>query len=240
MDRAILPPGQKLTLVPTRRGARLIQAGHVVSEILALPGPTHSLFDIMAAGARLLAHGPRLALLGFGGGAVVAPLRALGWPGEIEAVDLSLEAALAYSRIAAPSLGDVRVTIADAAEWLRARRGRFDVIVEDLSVPSATDLVMPPVSFGPLPELLSRRLTPSGLAIVNVFSPGQTGWSRCIDRLRPRGLQARVVCPRDFDHRLLILARRLPPAPQIARGLRAALAAMGSRQARRFTVKAQA
>jgi hypothetical protein len=234
----MLSRGQQLSLVPTRRGARLVQAGHVISEILAAPGPTHSLFDIMAAAASVLASGPRLALLGFGGGAILAPLRALGWQSGIDAVDLSLEAVLAYSDIAGSALGDVRVTIADAAAWLRGRRAPFDLIVEDLSVPSATDLVMPTVSFDPLPALVAARLRPRGVAIVNVFSPGPEGWSGCLERLSPRGLSAQVVCPHDFDHRLLILGRHLPAARETARGMRAALASIGSRQARRFSLRA--
>jgi hypothetical protein len=52
----------------TRRGARMIEGDVVLSEILARPGPTHSLFDLLAAAVTALSPGPRLAVLGFAGG----------------------------------------------------------------------------------------------------------------------------------------------------------------------------
>jgi hypothetical protein len=234
------PAEQEFEAVPTRRGARLLVAGHVMSEILAQPGPTHSLFDLMAAGAAWLAPGRRLALLGFGGGSIVAPLRALGWWEEIEAVDLSLAAALAYARTAGDALGPVRVTLADAARWLRARRAPLDAIVEDLSVPSAggDELLMPDVCFEALPALIGKRLAPRGLALVNVFSPGREGWDVALARLVPRGFKALVVEADDFDHRLLILGRSLPSPVTVSRALRSALASIRSRQRERFSVRA--
>lgn len=232
------PAGERgLTCLPTPRGARLLHAGHVVSEILSAPGPTHSLFDLMAACAVTLAGGARLALLGFGGGGVVAPLRALGWHGAIQAVDLSLDPVLAYTQVAGPDLGPVHVTIEDAARWLRARRRPWDAIVEDLSLPDGDDLVMPQPCFDPLPALIASRLARRGVAIVNVFSPGRPGWSATLARLVPRGLEARVVHPGEFDHRLLIVGRSLPSPARISRSIRAALASIRSRQRDRFSVR---
>jgi hypothetical protein len=226
-----------LTCVATRRGARLLHAGHVVSEILSAAGPTHSLFDVMAACVAVLADGPRLALLGFGGGSIVAPLRALGWRGRIQAVDLSLGAVLAYARVGGPDLGPVRVTIADVVRWLRAQRRPWDAIVEDLSVPHGDDLIMPEACFDPLPALVAARLARRGLAVVNVFSPGGPAWSATLKRLVPRGLEARVVHTHEFDHRLLILGRSLPDATHITRSVRAALTSIRSRQRDRFSVR---
>jgi len=76
----------------TRRGARIREGDVILSEILALPGPTHSLFDLLAAGIAALAPGPRVAMLGFAGGGVVAPLRAMGWNHPLCCVDLSGDA----------------------------------------------------------------------------------------------------------------------------------------------------
>ncbi|MEC9081308.1 MAG: hypothetical protein VYE44_05980, partial [Verrucomicrobiota bacterium] len=63
---------------PTGRGARLVQNGSVLSEVLAQPGPTNSVFDALAALVRLFSPGARVGLLGFAGGGIIAPLRAMG------------------------------------------------------------------------------------------------------------------------------------------------------------------
>jgi hypothetical protein len=232
-----VPTSDSLTFVRTRAGARLEHAGHVVSQMRATPGPTHSLFDLMAACVSTLAPGPHLALLGFGGGSIVAPLRALGWDHPIDAVDLSIEATLAYSRVAGAHLGDVCVTLRDAAAWLRSQRKRFDAIVEDLSLNVPGDLVMPPVCFDPLPKLIAARLTTRGVALVNVFSPGPLGWNAWLRRLVPAGLRAVILEPDDFDHRLLLLSRHLPDAHTLSTRIRATLHAIRSRQASRFALR---
>ena len=72
----------------TRRGARIIDDDVVLSEILARPGPTHSLFDVLAAAVAAFAPGPRFAMLGFAGGGMIAPLRAMGCDIPVRAVDL--------------------------------------------------------------------------------------------------------------------------------------------------------
>ena len=41
----------------TRRGARIIEDDVVLSEVLAQPGATHSLFDVLAAAVGTLAPG---------------------------------------------------------------------------------------------------------------------------------------------------------------------------------------
>ena len=61
-----------MKIVRTRRGARIVDDDVVLSEILAKPGPTHSLFDLLAAAVATLAPGPRFAMLGFAGGGIVA------------------------------------------------------------------------------------------------------------------------------------------------------------------------
>jgi SAM-dependent methyltransferase len=225
-------------LLITRRGARLWQSGHVVSEILARPGPTHSLFDVLAACAVVLAPGPRLAMLGFGGGSLVAPLRALGWGQAIDAVDLCGTSERAFRRICRGWAGDVRVSIAEASAWLRRRRGRFDVIVEDLSIPVPGDLVMPSVCFDPLPRLIARRLRPGGIVVINVFSPGRGGWRPVLDRLRaPLGASC-VIRLHDFDHQILVASEALPHPSALSRRLRRALRHLRSRTAGRFTLHA--
>jgi hypothetical protein len=226
-------------LVPTRRGARLLHDGHVVSEILAAPGPTHSLFDVLAAAAVVVAGGPRLALLGFGGGSTVAALRALGWDHPLDAVDLSETGTRAFRSLAAGWAGRLNVATDEASAWLRRQRRPFDVIIEDLSVPIPGDLVMPAVCADPLPRLIAARLRPSsGVAIINCFSPGPRGWRSLLARLLAPGWSARVLLLDDFDHRLLVVGRRLLPSRAFAHRLRRVLERLGSRQARRVHVRA--
>jgi SAM-dependent methyltransferase len=228
---------QAVTLRATTRGVRVVQEGHVVSEVVARPGPTHSLFDVLAAAVVTLARGPRLALLGLGGGSVVAPLRALGWAGSIAAVDRSREMVRVFRRIAAPALGPVSATVADAAAWLGRQQEEIDVVVEDLSVPVPGDLVMPEVCFDPLPHLIGRHLAPGGVAVVNAFSPGPQGWDRLLQRLRVPGTESLVVHLDEFDHRVLLLGEELPAAPQVGRRLRQLLHQLRSRQATRVRVR---
>src|SRR5262245_59584964 len=120
---------------PTSRGARLVQHGAVLSEVLGQPGPTHSVVDVMAATALALATRPcpSLALLGFAAGGIIAPWRALQCPGPVDAVDLDLQGASVFHRRCGAWCGEVRVHQADAAAWLRRRPSSYDIIIEDLS-----------------------------------------------------------------------------------------------------------
>src|SRR5262245_16741215 len=135
-----------LRIVRTPWGARVVQAGTVLSEVLAAPGPTHSLFDVLAAAVTALTPGPRVALLGFAAGGIVAPLRAMGFPHRLEAVDLSLEGEKLFRELSGAWAGRVSLAHADAAVWLGARRGRYDLIVEDLFLEGRSGMIKPRAS----------------------------------------------------------------------------------------------
>ena len=115
----------------TKRGARIRDDDVVLSEMLAEPGATHSLFDVLAAAVAVLARGPRIAMLGFAGGGMVAPLRAMGCDHPLHCVDLSAEAEPIFRELSSVWAGDVVLDIEDAEAWLLKRRGKFDVIIED-------------------------------------------------------------------------------------------------------------
>ena len=75
----------KPELQNTKQGARLVQNGSVLSEVLSEPGPTQSVFDILAA-AIMLNNKNRVGILGFAAGGLIGPLRSmnghqhlLGW-----------------------------------------------------------------------------------------------------------------------------------------------------------------
>jgi len=95
----------------------------VISEILSAPGPTHSVFDVLAAAVVLLYRGPRVALLGFAGGGVVAPLRAMGFSGTLDVVDLDDRGERIFRAVSGAWRGPVKFELGEASEWLRRRQG---------------------------------------------------------------------------------------------------------------------
>lgn len=241
-----LPP---VRIVRTRRGISLVQGRDVLSDTLAAPGPTHGLFDVLAAcmvaglpGAR--AGEPparaRVAMLGFAAGGVVGPLRAMGYAGRLDAVDLSLAPAALFRALCAEWAGDVRLQEADAAAWLRGRRHPYDVILEDITVPGPQGATKPAVSLDTLPQLLPRALAPGGRAIVNVLPVPGLSWDALFERLAGEAPAVQVVHCEDFVNRVLLTGARLPSARTTASALRAALRRIRSRQQSRITVERRA
>jgi spermidine synthase len=224
-------------IVRSRSMTRLLHGRHVVSMALTQARASHSLFDVLAACVPALSPGSRLALLGFGYGAILAPLRALRWPHAIDAVDLSDEGLAVLRRCAGQWIEPLRFSLCEASAYLARRRGRYDMIVVDLSQPVPGDLTMPDVCFTRLPALISRRLTLRGVVVVNAFSPGAGGWRALIAHLRIPNFDTRIVIPDEFDHRIIICGRRLPRPRALGRALRANLAAIHSRQSRRISVR---
>ena len=219
-----------MRIVRTKRGARIVEDDVIVSEIVSAPGPTHTLFDALAACVTALAPGPRFALLGFAGGGMVAPLRALGWEHPVRAVDLSREGERLFRSLAGDWAGEVRVDEQDAAAWLRGSAARWDVVCEDLSVPSPAGTVKPYVSFDPLPQLVKRRLAPGGVAITNLLPLPGTSWPSLIARVAHPHRQALVATLEEYDNRFVIAGNDLPDAREAARRVRAALRGIGSSQ----------
>ncbi len=220
-----------MRVVRTRRGLRLVEGDVILSELLARPGPTHCLFDVLAACVRALAPGPRVALLGFAGGGIVAPLRAMGFHHAIEAVDLDPTGEALFRKLSRHWALDVRVDRMDAVEWLAREREPFDVIVEDLSVPSPAGTVKPPVSFADLPPLVRRRLKPLGVAITNLLPQPDASWDELIRPVAKPYSRSVVIELLEHENRLVV-AGAIPKDP--LKPVRAALDAIGSVQARKI------
>lgn len=218
----------------------MLQAGDLLSEVRALPGATDTLFDVIAAAVALLAPGPRVAILGFAGGGMMAPLRALGYQGEVDAVDHDRAGHRLFTRYMARWAGPVRFHHAEAATWL-ARPGRiYDGIVEDLSIAGPTGATKPAASLDPLPALLRRRLAPRGVAVVNLLPVPGVAISRLAQSVSSAFPEARQVFFRDYENRLLLLGRSLPPAREIGAMLRGELRRIRSALAGAFRVRVQA
>jgi hypothetical protein len=224
---------------PTRRGLRFLQHGVVISEMLRQPGPTHSVADLLAAAVLASATGPRVALLGFAAGGIMAPLRALGWTTEVYAVDLNAALHHLFLNAARDWAGPVQFTQDDAAGWLRGHSRCFDVMVVDLSVSNRGDVQNPPCVWTELPGLMATRLSSGGCAVFNLLPGAGEDWNTVIGRiLRPLGCpRAHVVLLDEFENRLLIADRRARAARTWSMELRRLLSAIGSRQARGFRVR---
>jgi hypothetical protein len=224
-------------VVRGRYGARLEDGEDLVSLVLAAPGPTHELFDVLAAAVVALAPGPRVILLGFAAGGMLGPLRAMGWAQSVDAVDRSNQGLALFRELCGGWALPLNFHRAEACSWLHRRRARYDVILDDLSVSTAHGHLKPPESLGALPRLIQRRLRPGGLAVINVFpGPGEV-WCETLAAVTAPWGQALLVGGEAFSNRLVLACEALPSARAAGRRLRAALRSIGSRQAGQISVR---
>jgi spermidine synthase len=209
----------------------------VLSTLRSRPGPLHDMYDVFAACAAVLVRGPRIVLLGFAGGGILAPLRAAGCRAPIEAVDRTRRGERVFRRLASDWCGEVRLIRAHADDWLRRSRARYDLIVEDLTVNGADGPTKPEVCVNSLPDLLDRRLAPGGVVVTNVLPV--SGWTlrRLLTTMSAPHPQARVIHFLDWENRLLVAGTSLPPARILARRLGAVIDCIGSRMRGRFAVR---
>lgn len=212
----------------------MIQNGVVLSEVLREPGPTHSVFDVLAAATFLGRKEPaEIAVLGFGGGGVLAALRALGCQSIVHAVDKDVAGWRILSAHADGWLSRVEWYRQDAVQWLRQNRRRFDLIIEDLSVGANGDVIKPEATWTVLPRLIQSRLRSGGGAIFNLLRPPGMSWANGIDEVaRPfAGTPGLVISMDAFENRIVLLGA-LDHAPRACgRQLREVLRRLRSRMA---------
>lgn len=220
---------KSIRIVRGTHGARLVQGDTTLSHVRDRPGPTHGLFDVLAACVKALSPGPRFLMLGFAAGGVVAPLRAMGWTTPIEAVELSPVGERLFRELCDDWAGDVTVHRGDAVAWLQRSRRRFDLVLEDLSVAGSAGARKPEVSLQVLPALMRERLRQDGVVVMNLLPVPGVPWTRLLPDLAAPHRGARVVHLRDYDNRLLIAGDDLPSAAAISRSLRDTLQGIGSR-----------
>jgi len=225
-----------IEIQPTLRGYRIRQNGCVLSEVLRRPGPTNSVFDVLAAATAVMAPGPEVGLLGFAGGGMVAPLRRAGCKARIRAVDLSRQGYDLFARLSSSWCGSVEFTEGDAVAWLKERRGGFDVVIEDLSVPVSGDVEKPEISWTELPGLIRSSLRPGGVAITNLLKSGGMNWGEFTGRFTGGYRRALVVHLREFENRILIAGDFDHSAAWVSRRLKVCLRKIGSDQAEAFRV----
>lgn len=221
----------------TPNGFRLSQHGVVVSELRTRPGPTHSVFDVLSASIRVLKPSGHLGLLGFAGGGMMAPLRALSVTAPVHAVDLDRTGYDLFHEHCRSWAGGLCWNHGDAVAWLRQQRRPFDLLVEDLSIPESGDVTKPQVSWEILPPLIRRKLVPDGIAIFNLLPPANGRWSGEVARIASGFPCSLVIHFEEFENRILVGARFLPAARQFAARLRSALICIGSRQVGKIHVR---
>ena len=221
----------------TPGGIRLSQHGVVISEVRLGPGPTHSVFDVLAALIAILRPEARVGVLGFAAGGMMAPLRALGSDVRVDAVDLDAASYGVFEEHCLEWAGDVAWEQADAVRWLRHRREEYPVLVDDLSVSMAGDVYKPDVSWDEIPALMSRRLGARGVGIFNCL-PGPDGRIPSVfaERVLLLG-SVRVILLDDFENKVVLAGPGTPSAHWIGRQLRAALRRIGSLQSGRVRVR---
>ena len=226
-----------MDITPTKHGLRLSQHGVVLSELRTTPGPTDSVFDVLAAALAVLAPDARTGVLGFAAGGMMAPLRALGVKSVIHSVDLERAGHDLFCRHCPEWAAQVNWQQADAVDWLRGQTAKFDLLVEDLSVPREGDVFKPDVSWEVLPELIRARLRPGGCAVFNLMlSPGDS-WNSALPKVTRHFAEARLVHLDEFENRLLIAGARVPTARALGIALRRELRRLRSRQAGRMQVR---
>ncbi|HAM70079.1 MAG TPA: hypothetical protein DCM86_00355 [Verrucomicrobiales bacterium] len=221
----------------TKTGLRLSQHGVVISELRTIAGPTHSLFDLLAALIHTLAPTGRVGILGFAGGGMVAPLRALGVDRQIASVDLDREAYELFRRECPAWVGQVAWSEGDAADWLERQRRPFDLIVEDLSIPQDGDVFKPSICWEGLPRLIASRLAPHGVAVFNLLKPAHGRWNPEFAALVARFSKAHLLGLEEFENRIVVAGSRLPSARALGGALRRGLRGIRSRQAGRLRVQ---
>lgn len=224
-----------MIVTPTEHGLRLSQHGVVISELRTSPGPTHSVFDVLAASIAVLAPAGRVGVLGFAGGGMMAPLRALGVTAVIDSVDLD-RAGYDLFRQHCPHWTDgVKWQQADAVDWLRQQSCAFGLLMDDLSVPQDEDVFKPAISWDVLPELMRTRLRRGGFGVFNLLPAAGGTWKSDLARLLKHGgwspAQARLIYLDEFENRILITGDKLPSPRKLGSQFRQALRRLGSRQA---------
>lgn len=212
----------------------------MLSEILASPGPTHSVFDALAAGIAL--HEAKIAragLLGFAGGGLVAPLRAMGCAASVASCDLDSSGWQLFQELSADWCGDVTMQEVDAIEWLRASRKRLDVIVEDLSCLGADgEETKPAISVTALPERIHRRLcTEGGVVVTNLLPVPGVSWRAMQRQIANPWPRAVLLELDEWENRLLFAGPGVPTARALGRSIGAKLHEIGSNLAGKFRAR---
>lgn len=215
----------------------MVQHGVVLSEVRTEPGPTDSVFDVLAALVAVLKPDGRLGLLGFAGGAVVAPLRCLGVESAIETCDLDRRGYSLFEEHCSRCVGPVQWEEADAVSWLQDVSGAFDLLIDDLSIPLDDDVFKPECSWTTLPPLMKKRIRSNGIVVSNQLKPVNDSWKNGLKIFQELFANVQVVHLDDFENRIVIAGVSLPTIRETSGRLRRELNRLKSKQAGKISVR---
>lgn len=128
-------------------------------------------WDGLALGGLLRPSGlpSSVLILGLGGGTVARQLRT--FCPDIHIVGIEIDPGvidLARRHLRLPN--DIEIHIADAYEWLARGDSTFDVVIDDLFLTGATDVVRSRVPEGDTLGLIRRRVAPGGVVVANLIT----------------------------------------------------------------------
>ena len=179
-----------------------------------------------------------MAVLGFGAGGFVAPLRAMESGCRIEGVDLWSDGEALFRELSDEWSGAVNFSCMEAGQWLRKRRERYGLIIEDLSEPHPElGACKPWASFDELPRLIAKKLQPGGSAIFNLLPWPDASWPAILSGVSRPWDEARIIEFDDYENRLLLAANRLETATGISRKIGRLLKGIGSNITGRLRVR---
>lgn len=226
-----------MQVIPTPHGLRFQQNNVVISELRTSPGPTHSVFDILAALVVLLKPTGVTGLLGFAGGGMMAPLQALGGTTPLTAVDLDRASYELFCRHCPQWVDQIHWHHAEAAAWLRRQKRKFQLLLDDLSIPTHDDVIKPEISWTVLPGLIQERLAANGCAVFNLVSPPPGGWSNGLMKIATLFPQTYLLHLEEFENRIVVAGTGLPAPRRMGRQLQNLLRKLRSSQAGRVRLR---
>jgi hypothetical protein len=221
----------------TEGGFRLSQHGVVLSEMRNTTGPTHSVFDVLAALVAVLEPVGRVGILGFAGGSMMAPLRFLGVENAVESVDLDRAGYDLFAEHCSAWAGKLKWKRADANDWLEKQPPNLGLLIDDLSIPVNDDVVKPGCSWSTLPALMKSRVGQGGVVISNQLKPDGESWVSGMKTFTTLFSEVQVVHLDDFENRIVIAAEKLPPIRETSKRLKATLDRLGSEQVGLFRMR---
>jgi len=129
-------------------------------------------WDNLAAAALLRPAGPprSVLMLGVAGGTTLRTLRHLLPDAEITAVEIDPDILeIAREHMELDRLG-VEIHVADAYEWVRQCKRKFDVVIDDCYLAGAEDVFRPERDPGRLIEILRPAISRGGLFAMNLVT----------------------------------------------------------------------
>lgn len=226
-----------MQITETDAGYRLSQHGVVLSELRTEPGPTHSVFDVLAALVAVLKPMGPIGILGFAGGSVMAPLRFLGVENAVESVDLDRVGYDLFVEHCSDWAGELKWKRADANDWLKKQSSKFGLLIDDLSIPVNDDVVKPDCSWTTLPALMRSHVRQGGIVISNQLKPDGASWADGMSVFRKQFGQVQIVYLDEFENRIVLAGEKLPPVRETSKRLKAKLNLLGSEQTVLFRMR---